>query len=251
MPFLAKLENSGIQLRKIFETIYAKDRIEDGFFVVTEDRLTMQTMDDAHVAMCDLTIMKTIAKIWKCDAKYSIGVSFETLLKVLKVAPSNSICSLKYDPDNGDTLQVQYHVGDSKKLKSSFKIKLIPFDNEQFEIPADHLPVEKQTVESAEFSRNLASIAAFSDELVMKLCHSSIHFASTGDFADADMELSVKSSTVKDEVEERFSIPYLQWVTKAGGMFAEFTIGYKSPALCFEFMNDKMQLRFFLAAKVA
>lgn len=252
MPFVAKFDNGGSLIRRIFEVIHDKTRVTDGLFVVNADGLTMQTMDSAHVAMCDLAIGKQVAKSWKCDDTYHIGVSLETFLKVLKVAPGNSTCTLKFDPTNADALHVSYHVGDSKKARSSFKVKLIPFDNEErYEIPDDQIPDQKHVVDSGELSRTLKNLADFSEDVDMTLQPSGFHFECTGDNADAEMEMNVLSTTVTDSIKERFSLEYMQWVTKAGSVFGSLTVGYKMPALVLEFTDDHMILRFFLAAKVA
>jgi hypothetical protein len=178
-------------------------------------------------------------------------VSLEIFLIVLRSAPTGSICTWKFDPDKADALHVDYHLGNSKKAQSTFKVKLIPFKDEQFEIPKEQIPDEKHVVNAGELSGTLKKLSEFSNEIEMTLKPSGFKFECVGDFADAEMNMDVLSTTVVEEVHERFSVDYLLWLTKAGSVCENLTVGYKPPALCLEFTCNFVLLRFFLAAKVA
>ena len=102
--FEARLENGAI-FKQIVEAL--KDLVTDGNIDCTEDDITMQCMDSAHVSLVAMSLTSSAFAHFRCDRTLSLGFNSENMCKILKMMGKNDQLIMKAE-DEGDTLTLMF-----------------------------------------------------------------------------------------------------------------------------------------------
>jgi proliferating cell nuclear antigen len=103
----------GIILRQVLESI--KDLVNDANFDVTEEDLTIQCMDSAHVSLVDVSLSAAAFDHYRCDKSLSLGFNSENMTKILKMMNKDDVVILKAE-DEGDSLTLMFETEGNKTI---------------------------------------------------------------------------------------------------------------------------------------
>lgn len=120
----AKLEDAGI-LKKLIDgllsflsrkarpdqpalsTTAIKELVTDANFECSEEGITLQAMDNSHVALVAVKLVQSGFKKYRCDRPMPLGVNVGSLTKVLRCAKDDDTCTLRA-ADEADVLNLTY-----------------------------------------------------------------------------------------------------------------------------------------------
>jgi proliferating cell nuclear antigen len=72
-----------------------KELVTDANFECNEEGITLQAMDNSHVALVAVLLQATGFKRYRCDRPMPLGVNLTSLTKVMKCAKDDDVCVLK------------------------------------------------------------------------------------------------------------------------------------------------------------
>jgi proliferating cell nuclear antigen len=108
----AKLPQGDL-LKKLIEAI--KDIVNDANWDCNDSGISLQAMDNSHVALVALLLRADGFDPYRCDRNLSLGINVQSMSKILKCASANDAITLTAD-DEGETLSflfegsASYHV---------------------------------------------------------------------------------------------------------------------------------------------
>ena len=70
----------------------------------TDEGLKIHSMDKAQIALIDVLLPIKMFSIYNCQHNHALGINVASLLKVLKLAKSNDIITLKYQQNTHQLL---------------------------------------------------------------------------------------------------------------------------------------------------
>lgn len=100
--FDAKLQQ-GVLFKKIVDSI--KDLVKSVNIDASQNGLSMQAMDSAHVALVSLKLNESGFKDYRCDRPLTLGLSIENLAKILKCAGNDDSITLQTDEEEPSSLK--------------------------------------------------------------------------------------------------------------------------------------------------
>lgn len=95
----------GLMLKKIVESI--KDLVSEINLDINTTGISLQAMDNSHVALVVLTLDKDGFAVFKCDQRMTIGISMEHFHKVLKCASNDDTIVISTE-DNPTHLNIKF-----------------------------------------------------------------------------------------------------------------------------------------------
>ena len=167
-------------LRKVLDAL--KDLINEGNFDCNEEGISLQAMDNAHVALVALLIKQESFNPYRCDRSLSLGISLVNLQKILKCAGQNDVLTLRAN-DQVDSLELVFEGNDRV---SEFDLKLMDIDGEHLGIPDSEYDVCVQ-MGSAEFQRICRDLAVLGETVVIECNKEQIKFSVSGDIANGSV----------------------------------------------------------------
>jgi len=245
--FSASFEAGGAILKKIVEIIKDKEHIPEGVLFVSQDGITLQSMDSSHVALVDLFIRPNAALSFECNNTYRLGINFDALSKIFKCSISTGICILHYDPkEQNDILTITFEGG----KKAAFEMKLLDIDSERMNVPETTHECQ-QIIDALDIQKIIKDMSVFSEDVTISRNVRNLVFTSNGESTNASVELIV-AETYTGKYSGQYSLKYLSWFAKASSLCEEalFALDKQQPLLI-QFQNDMMCLKFFLASKVS
>lgn len=102
--FEARLEDGSI-MKKIIESI--KDLVNDCNLDCSEEEMTIQSMDSAHVSLVAVSLAESAFGHYRCDRSNTLGINTVNMSKIFKMLGKNDSLTLKAE-DNGDQLQMMF-----------------------------------------------------------------------------------------------------------------------------------------------
>jgi len=221
--FMATLANTNI-IRKVLETI--KEFMSTSAVQCQEDGIVIEGMDNSHVALLQLKWNKPAFREYYCKQHISLGVHFETLLKVVKLVDGDKSISLCKEP-NKEVLRVIF--GDVKD-NSFFDIKLLDLEYDALDVeePASD-SCTSFVLNSSIFSNMITVFSNFGDSVNWKINKYGIKWTVRGDTGEGGRFVKNTTQTatskfkldLRQEVDEDFNLKYLQIFVKAAGLSDE------------------------------
>lgn len=98
----ARLEE-GVIFKKLVEAI--KDLVKNVNIDASGSGLSMQAMDSSHVALVSLLLQENGFTPFRCDRPLTLGLSIENLSKILKVAGSDDVITMKAEDEEPSSLK--------------------------------------------------------------------------------------------------------------------------------------------------
>ncbi|KAF8585994.1 proliferating cell nuclear antigen [Ramaria rubella] len=197
----ARLEAASV-LKRLLDAI--KELVTDANFECSEEGISLQAMDNSHVALVAVNLEAEGFKSYRCDRPMPLGVNLGSLTKVLKCAKDDDIVTLKAT-DNGDILNLIYEAKNSDRV-AEYDMKLMDIDTDALGIPDTDYEA-RVTMSAAEFGRICRDLSQLGESVRIEVSKEGVRFASDGEAANGNVLLKQT-----DSARER----YAGWgVTKA------------------------------------
>ncbi|KAG5650801.1 hypothetical protein H0H81_011012 [Sphagnurus paluster] len=179
----AKLSEAGT-LKKLLDAI--KELVTDANFECNEEGITLQAMDNSHVALVSVLLEATGFKRYRCDRPMPLGVNLTSLTKVLKCAKDDDECTLKA-ADEADVLNLVYEAKSSDRI-AEYDMKLMDIDADTLGIPDTEYDA-RVTMPSNEFSRIVRDLSLLGESVRIEVSKEGVRFASDGEAANGSVLL--------------------------------------------------------------
>ncbi|KAI8835530.1 proliferating cell nuclear antigen, C-terminal domain-containing protein [Chytridium lagenaria] len=247
-----------ITLKKAIDAV--KELVTDANFDCQESGISLQAMDNSHVALVSLLLRSSAFHPFRCDHQFSIGINLNSLTKILKCANNDDTVTIRGD-SGLDTLTLVF---DSKKgdRTSEYQLKLMTIDSEHLGIPDTEYDANVQ-MSSAEFQRICRDLSVLGDSVTIDVTKDGVKFSSSGDVGngqvylrnetsiDSESETATKIAMTKP-VSLMFALKYLNNFTKATPLSDKVTISMSDevPVLIEYEVGDVGYVRYYLAPKI-
>ncbi|RDB30609.1 Proliferating cell nuclear antigen [Hypsizygus marmoreus] len=179
----AKLAEAGT-LKKLLDAI--KELVTDANFECNEEGITLQAMDNSHVALVAVLLEATGFKRYRCDRPMPLGVNLTSLTKVLKCAKDDDECTLKA-ADEADVLNLVYEAKNSDRI-AEYDMKLMDIDSDTLGIPDTDYDA-RVTMPSSEFTRIVRDLSQLGESVRIEVSKEGVRFASDGEAANGSVLL--------------------------------------------------------------
>ncbi|KAI0338851.1 proliferating cell nuclear antigen [Trametopsis cervina] len=198
----AKLSEAAI-LKRLLDAI--KELVADANFECNEEGITLQAMDNSHVALVAVKLESTGFKKYRCDRPMPLGVNLTSLTKVLKCAKDDDTCTLKAS-DDGDVLNFVYEARSTDRI-AEYELKLMDIDTDTLGIPDTEYDA-RVTMPSSEFGRIVRDLSLLGESVRIEVSKEGVRFASEGEAANGSVLLKATdansggSTKIKKEKKE-------------------------------------------------
>ncbi|KAF8056640.1 proliferating cell nuclear antigen, N-terminal domain-containing protein [Lyophyllum atratum] len=190
----AKLSEAGT-LKKLLDAI--KELVTDANFDCNEEGITLQAMDNSHVALVAVLLEATGFKRYRCDRPMPLGVNLTSLTKVLKCAKDDDECTIKA-ADEADVLNLVYEAKSSDRI-AEYDMKLMDIDSDTLGIPDTEYDA-RVTMPSAEFTRIVRDLSLLGESVRIEVSKEGVRFASDGEAANGSVLLRPSDSAAIGKV---------------------------------------------------
>ncbi|KAG6829892.1 hypothetical protein H0H92_003025 [Tricholoma furcatifolium] len=179
----AKLSEAST-IKKLLDSI--KELVTDANFECNEEGITLQAMDNSHVALVSVLMEATGFKRYRCDRPMPLGVNLASLTKVLKCAKDDDNVTLKA-ADEADVLNLVYEARASDRI-AEYDMKLMDIDSDQLGIPDTEYEA-RVSMPSSEFSRIVKDLSLLGESVRIEVSKEGVRFASEGEAANGSVLL--------------------------------------------------------------
>jgi proliferating cell nuclear antigen len=246
------------------------------------DGMHIQTMDNAHVSILELSMPKEWFSIYECDEDQTLGINVSILHKILATKDKSQILNIVYDTDaDSDKLQLHFTntvaslvnetdtdisakkppkkhlLADTKTYDTHFEIPLVDLEVEQMEIPQIEYQAEF-ALASTNFSNIVNQLKMFGDTMDIHCSEENIvlysHCAESGKMSveiniDDLTEFSINEG---ESLKLSFSLSYLHHICAFNKLTKEIDIKICNDyPLCASYLfGDGATMKFYLAPKV-
>jgi proliferating cell nuclear antigen len=246
--FEATFYDGAEKLKKLVDIL--KDHITEAVLIAKPNHgLTLQSMDNAHVALVDFFMHFDVASDFICNDEYQWGINFDSLSKVFKSSTAQGLCRIRYNPSQPDVLVFLFQ---KNKSKSSFKFKLCNIDSdEQYGIPSDMSYKCEEILDAHDLQKIIKDLSIFAEEVVLLRYQHKLMFISSGEVTESNIEMEVDGISFTEELTSTYSLKYMSWFCKAATLCKDVTLSFdKDYPLLLHFNDgDELSLKFFLAPK--
>lgn len=249
-------------LKQLIESM--KGLVQEANFDCSSTGISLQAMDTSHVSLIALQLREDGFEEFRCDRNMSLGISLDSMTKVLKCSSSDDVISLK-STDEGDAITFMFESPKKDRI-SDFELKLMDIDSEHLGIPSTEYKCVVQ-MPSAEFRRICNEIQVIGDTVQITACKDSVKFSVNGDMGTGNITCrqttnvdekaeAKKASKVTIELEEpvslNFALRYLNMFAKATPLSPYVTLSMSPDVpLVVEYKIEKKgHLRYYLAPKI-
>jgi proliferating cell nuclear antigen len=219
--FEASFKDAAV-FKQIFEAL--KDIITDGTFDFDSNGMSLQGMDTAHVALCELNISENGFLELRCDKANSIGLNTDVFSKILKCANNDDIITLQSNIES-DRLLIMFDTVNHDRL-SEFELRLMDLNSESLTIPPhNYAYVIKMT--SINLRKTIADLKGIGGKCKIKVTNEEIDFKINSDIGTALIEVKKGNSSeggceikTREDYNDKFleltfGLSYLTLFTKA------------------------------------
>ncbi|KAI0325072.1 proliferating cell nuclear antigen [Cubamyces sp. BRFM 1775] len=177
----AKLSEAGL-LKRLLDAV--KELISDANFDCNEEGMTLQAMDNSHVALVAVKLEAAGFKRYRCDRPIPLGVNVASLTKVVKCAKDDDITTLKA-ADDADVLTLTYEGKNSDRI-AEYEMKLMDIDADTLGIPDTEYDASV-TMPSAEFARIVRDLSNLGESVRIEVSKEGIRFVTDGESANGNI----------------------------------------------------------------
>ncbi|KAH9912157.1 proliferating cell nuclear antigen [Epithele typhae] len=179
----AKLSEAAI-LKRLMDAV--KELVSDANFNCNEEGITLQAMDNSHVALVAVKLDAQGFKRYRCDRTIPLGVNVGSLTKVLKCAKDDDICILKAG-DDADILTLTYESKNTDRI-AEYEMKLMEIDADTLGIPDTDYDASV-TMPSSEFARIVRDLSVLGESVRLEVSKEGVRFVSDGETANGNILL--------------------------------------------------------------
>lgn len=253
----AKLSEAGI-FKKIVEAI--KDLVKDCNFECSEEGISIQAMDESHIALVSLKLGVESFLSYRCDRAIPLGVNVESLMKVLKSANNNDVLTLRAE-DDGDVLGLVFEDANNSDRISEYNLKLMNISQEHLVIPDTDYHVTIG-MPSSEYQRITRDLSVLSESMSIDASKDSVRFSASGEIGDGSINLKPTTNVSEEEnsieisaeepVSLGFNLKYLTQTCKAGSLAPRVSLNMTADLpILVSYRLPAGHLNFYLAPKIS
>ena len=223
---------------------------------IGEDSITIQGMDQGHVAMFQLVLGNT----WFDDYTSNLDISefhicSNLLAKFLNTRSEHQTIDINLD-DSGDKIKIKFESNDKSEFNKSFMLPLIDAEQENLSIPEMEYSAEF-SMESKKLNRLIDQLSLMDDVVDIHCDEESIKFTTEG--LDGKMDVCIPHSDIEEYIIEegaslrvRFSLGYMKKFCQYHKVsdVVEIQISDEYPLLVVYKLNALNYLKFYLAPKI-
>lgn len=254
--FEAELKQGQI-IKMIIESM--KDLVKEGNLDCSQSGISLQAMDSSHVSLITLLLRAEGFNQYRCDKPIALGLSLESLSKILKCSNNDDSMSLAAE-DSGDILNMTFQAKKGDRI-SEFQLKLMDIDTEHLGIPdTEYLTTVR--LPSATFQRICRDLNTMGDTCCIAVNKDGIKFSVAGDMGTGNITLKHNAETEKEDdrvliqmdepVELVFALRYLTQFTKATPLSGTVTLSMSPdvPVVIEYAIEEIGYIRYYLAPKI-
>jgi proliferating cell nuclear antigen len=112
--------NDGKILKQIIEAI--KDLVTDCNLDCSDEEMTIQSMDSAHVSLVAVRLASGAFEHYRCDRPNTLGINTSSMSKIFKMLNNDGMVTLKAE-DNADTLSIMFEGSKNETIADFGKSK--------------------------------------------------------------------------------------------------------------------------------
>ncbi|KAF0514306.1 proliferating cell nuclear antigen [Gigaspora margarita] len=254
--FEARL-TQGALLKRLLDSV--KELVTDANFDCSETGISLQAMDNSHVALVSLSLRAEGFNPYRCDRGFSLGVNLNSLNKIMKCAGNEDIITLKADDSSADSLCLLFENSSNERV-SEYELKLMDIDQEHLSIPETDYDATVM-MPSAEFQRICRDLMVVSESVTIDVSKDEIKFTAEGELGTGNIKLKPTSTIDKPEesitielgqtVSLQFSLKYLSNFTRGTPLSDQVMLCLSdNMPLLVEYKMDIGYIRYYLAPKV-
>ncbi|RDX42298.1 proliferating cell nuclear antigen [Lentinus brumalis] len=252
----AKLSEAAI-LKRLLDAV--KELVSDANFECNEEAITLQAMDNSHVALVAVKLLASGFKRYRCDRAIPLGVNLGSLTKVLKCAKDDDILTLKAT-DDADILSLTYEAKNTDRI-AEYEMKLMDIDADTLGIPDTEYDASV-TLPSAEFSRIVRDLSLLGESVRIEVSKEGIRFVSDGEAANGNILLRQTDDDEDDDFEGvriemnqavtlTFSLKYLVNFSKSSTLSKKVQLMMSNDVpLLVSYEFNQGHIRYYLAPKI-
>jgi len=254
--FEARLVQGNL-LKKVLESV--KDILKEATWDCSDNGIHLQAMDASHVSLVSVNLRADGFDKFRCDRQLSMGMSLDSMAKILKCAANEDIITVKAQ-DQADTVNFMFESPNEEKV-SDFEMKLMNLDQEHLCIPeTDFAAVIKMP--AGEFQRVVHDLSQFGESVVISCTKEGVQFSATGDIGvgniklaqTADVEKEEKAVTIEiqEPITLMFASKYLKMFTKASCLATQVSLSMAPdvPLVVGYNIGEIGHIRYYLAPKI-
>ncbi|XP_028399755.1 proliferating cell nuclear antigen-like [Dendronephthya gigantea] len=247
----------GSLLKKVLDAI--KDLVTEANWDCSNNGMSMQAMDSAHVSLCFIDLNADGFDPFRCDRNLTLGLNIGNLSKIMKCASNDDVVTIRAE-DNADAVNLIFESPNQEKV-SEYSMKLMDIDAETLGIPeTEYSSIVKMP--SAELQRICRDLSQIGDSVTITCTKEGVTFSCSGDLGSGKINLKQNSSIdneddqVSIELHEACSLTfasrYLNFFTKATPLSTTVTLSLKAEVpLVVEYkVGDIGSIKFYLAPKI-
>jgi len=254
--FEARLVQGNL-LKKVLESL--KDLLKEATWDCSDSGIQLQAMDNSHVSLVSVNLRADGFDKFRCDRQLSMGMSLESMAKILRCAANDDIITVKAQ-DQADTVNFMFESPNQEKV-SDYEMKLMNLDQEHLGIPeTDYAAVIKMP--AGEFQRVVRDLSQFGESVVISCTKEGVKFSAAGDIGVGNIKLAQTANVDKEEeavtiemqepVTLTFACRYLNMFTKASCLAAQVSLSMSPDVpLVVEYnIGEIGHIRYYLAPKI-
>uniref|UniRef100_A0A7S3DM90 DNA sliding clamp PCNA n=1 Tax=Entomoneis paludosa TaxID=265537 RepID=A0A7S3DM90_9STRA len=247
----------GNTLKLIVESI--KDLVVDTNVDVSEEEISIQCMDSAHVSLVAISLSASAFDRFRCDHPLQLGINTGNMSKIFKMMNKSDVLVLKAE-DEGDALTLMFE-SEKNDTIADFELKLMEIDQEQMQIPDTPYKCNIK-MPAGEFQRIVRDLQVLGDTCTISCTKEGIRFSVSGEIgtgniltranAAAEKEADQVVIDMEEPVELNFALRYLNFFTKATPLSESVVISMSPdvPVVVEYPIGDEGFIKFFLAPKI-
>jgi len=256
--FEARLPQGGL-MKKILEAI--KDLVVSANWDLSSEGMSLQAMDQSHVSLVSVLLNSSGFEDYRCDSNCIMGISLDTMTKVMKCCNNDDSLKIEYKDDPGDAAIFTFESPHQDRT-SEFNVKLMTIDSEHLALTDDGYD-SCITMPSGEFQRICRDLSQLGDSVTIAVVKNSVTFKASGDLGEGNITLLESTGSEKDDEKVSIEMENPVALTFAGKYLIHFckgaplsplvklTLKNESPLIVEYAISDFGSLRYFLAPKVS
>lgn len=248
--------SEAVVMKRVIESI--RDLVKNCNFDCSEEGISLQAMDDSHIALVSFKLGVEAFSTYRCDRNIPLGINVESLMKVLRSGNNDDVLTLRAE-DQGSTLNLIFEDSTQDRI-SEYSLKLMEIDQESMAIPETDYKVTI-TMPSAEFQRICRDMNVLSESVKIEVTKDGVRFSADGEIGAGSIHLKPKtnledeSKSVKIEVEDpvtlSFNLKYLLFTCKSGSLANVVTLNLSPDIpILIKYKLPAGHVQFFLAPKI-
>lgn len=219
----------------------------------------IQGMDKSHICLFDIKICKPWFNAY--DIKEITKISFDTNIfySIISTKSDNQDFIIRMDPDDQDTLYINFTQQEAKKaadFKKSFKMPLIEYEYEEMAIPSTEYDAEF-SLSSKQISDILSQLENFGNDIRVECTEEDIKLIAKGDNGEMQVDIPIEDlsgySIVEGEkIELTYSLTYINkmCITNKLSNDIEFSLSNERPMKIGYNLGNNSVMTFFIVPKM-